>query len=225
MNFNSPVSFFVGEGTNDWRMYGKYSLQRWGEISPTYISRLPPSVSSLWVRDVLRTDWGKKLVNKTNAELERRAQETGIDAVLVTNSEVGITTALNDGRLIINFMIMECLSYQPDMFETLVYYEKHPKLSGSVSSSKAKSRVRRTRRKSPEETTSDTGSVDGSGSEGQIGKKRNLRNLRSMRRKRRKGGSETENVHIITDSESESDSSSSDSETFVSSSSLAACSR
>jgi hypothetical protein len=138
MNFDCPVSFFVGEGTNDWRLYGKYSLQRWGEISPAYISRLPPSVSSLWVRDVLRTDWGKKLVIKTNTELEKRAQEAGTDVVLVTHSEVGITMALNDGRLIINFIIMKCLLYQPDMFETLIYYEKHPKQLALVSSTKAK---------------------------------------------------------------------------------------
>jgi hypothetical protein len=213
MNFDCPVSFFVGEGTNDWRLYGKYSLQRWGEVSAAYMSRLPPSVSSLWVRDVLRTDWGKKLVNKTNTELERRAQESGTNPVLVAHSEAGVTAALNDGRLIINFIIMKCLSYPSDMFETLVYYEKNPKQSGSLSSSKAKSRPRpapRTRRKSPEEVeiTSDTGSAyeseSDNGIEGHSRKRKTTRSLRSMGGKRMKGGSENECVHIITDSQSES---------------------
>jgi hypothetical protein len=59
--------------------------------------------------------------------------------LLVEYSEHGLTEALEDGRLIINFTVMKCVRYQPDKFKRLLYYEKHPKPPKKASTSKGSS--------------------------------------------------------------------------------------
>ncbi|KAJ7489226.1 hypothetical protein FB451DRAFT_684879 [Mycena latifolia] len=114
-----PLNFFVGEGTNDWRLLGTYNYTRWGEIAPHHISLLPPLVLDSWVNGMLSSQWGKSSIEDTNATLEapRRVELTS-ESVL---------QALQDGRLGIPFTILQCVGYPADWFEDLLHYEKHPK--------------------------------------------------------------------------------------------------
>jgi len=122
-----PITFFVGENENDWRLSGDYSVKRWGEITPAHLQHLPPGVLSRWIHGALKSEWGKKWVNETNEELADQARRTGTEARPVPYTEQGLTEALDEGKLIINFTIMECVSYRPELFERLIHYEKHPK--------------------------------------------------------------------------------------------------
>lgn len=177
---NQPIPFFVGEGRNDWRFYGDYSVKRWGEISPAHLHRLPPTVLSLWIHGALKTEWGKSWVNTSNDALSKRAEETGTDAVLIVYSETGLTEALHDGRLIVNFTIMKCVSYQSDKYKRLVYFERHPKPVGKGSSTKKRARV--PRRGNEQLDTSSEESDDESS-----GKRKKGRNQISTPAKRAKG--------------------------------------
>jgi hypothetical protein len=140
-------------------------------------------------------------VNETNEELEERARETGAEARLVEYTEVGLTEALNEGRLIINFTIMKCVSYDVESFHELLKAEKHPKppKSGSKSPQKAKPSSRRNARRGSGKVETDEESVDelDSDSEDEMPertrKRKSRRNLRSTASaKKVKAESETE---------------------------------
>ncbi|KAJ6598385.1 hypothetical protein DFH09DRAFT_1356643 [Mycena vulgaris] len=123
-----PLNFFVGEGTNDWRLSGTYDYTRWGEIAPHHISLLPPPVLENWVNGLLSSQWGKSSIDDTNAKLE--------PARRVAFTPESVVQALHDGRLGIPFTILQCVGYPEDWFERLLYYEKHLKPRKSKSKSK-----------------------------------------------------------------------------------------
>ncbi|KAF8201257.1 hypothetical protein K438DRAFT_1965766 [Mycena galopus ATCC 62051] len=126
-----PVNFFVGEGTNNWRLIGTYDYLRWGEIAPHHISLLPPTVLNNWVDGTLDSQWGKSWIEDTNKKLN--------DARKVVFTRDGVLAALKDGRMVIPFTILKCVGYPQDWFEKLLYYEKHPQ----PPKGKVKSRKRR----------------------------------------------------------------------------------
>ncbi|KAJ7489292.1 hypothetical protein FB451DRAFT_1224410, partial [Mycena latifolia] len=97
-----PLNFFVGEGTNDWRLLGTYNYTRWGEIAPYHIPLLPPLVLDNWVNGML---------SNTNVTLEEPRK--------VESTSESVLQALHDGRLGIPFTILQCVG--------LLHYEKHPK--------------------------------------------------------------------------------------------------
>ncbi|KAJ7678064.1 hypothetical protein DFH06DRAFT_565339 [Mycena polygramma] len=101
-----PINFFVGEGTNDWRLLGTYDYLRWGEIAPHHISLLPPLVLDLWVNGMLSHTWGKAAIEEANVDLQ--------DARKVKYTHESVLEALNDGRLAIPFTILKCVGYPKD---------------------------------------------------------------------------------------------------------------
>ncbi|KAJ6466805.1 hypothetical protein C8R45DRAFT_1172027 [Mycena sanguinolenta] len=110
-----PVNFFVGEGTNNWRLSGTYDYLRYGHIAPHHISLLPPGVLNNWVDGMLNEAW----IKRVNAGLEAGQK--------IPFTRAGIVEALKDGRVEIPFTILKCVGYPEDWFEKLLYYEKHPK--------------------------------------------------------------------------------------------------
>ncbi|KAJ7705502.1 hypothetical protein B0H17DRAFT_669993 [Mycena rosella] len=114
-----PLNFFVGEGTNDWRLSGTYNYTRWGEIAPHHISLLPPLVLDNWVHGLLSSQWGKSSIDDANETLKQARK--------VKFTTESVVEALHDGRLGIPFTILQCVGYPKEWFERLIYYEKHPK--------------------------------------------------------------------------------------------------
>ncbi|KAJ7041062.1 hypothetical protein C8F04DRAFT_1391492 [Mycena alexandri] len=115
----NPLNFFVGEGTNNWRLLGTYNYLRCGEIAPHHISLLPGLVLNNWINGMLSSQWGKSWIEDTNAALQAARR--------IKFTHDGILKALQDGRLRIPFTILQCVGYPEDWFKQLLYYEKHPK--------------------------------------------------------------------------------------------------
>ncbi|KAJ7238052.1 hypothetical protein B0H12DRAFT_100781 [Mycena haematopus] len=117
-----PVNFFVGEGIDNWRLSGTYDYLRIGAIgaiAPHHISLLPPGILNTWVKGMLGSAWGKSWIERTNKDLKADRK--------IRHTRDSILEALKDGRLEIPFTIMKCVGYPKDWFDTLIYYEKHPK--------------------------------------------------------------------------------------------------
>ncbi|KAJ7621270.1 hypothetical protein FB45DRAFT_799086 [Roridomyces roridus] len=130
-----PMNFFVGEGTNDWRLAGTYTYQRWGEIAPHHINLLPPGVLNEWVTGTLKTKSGHEWVEDVNKTLPATRK--------IPFAYEGISQALHDGRLTIPFVILQCVAYPEDVFERLLESEKHPKPKGEVTTGGKRRRVKK----------------------------------------------------------------------------------
>ncbi|KII92910.1 hypothetical protein PLICRDRAFT_27852 [Plicaturopsis crispa FD-325 SS-3] len=121
-----PIDFFVAERENWWVYKGTYSLKLWGEIEPTHLHLLPPSVVTKWIIGTLSSQWGKSWVEGSNEELREKCERTGRHFEPIEFSAPGLRKGLNEGSLIISFTIMECVGYRDDWFERLLYKKAHP---------------------------------------------------------------------------------------------------
>jgi len=137
---DKPITFFVRESNNNWVQIGDYSVKRWGEISPKHLNLLPPTMITVWVNGALDSEWGKRWVEHTNDNLIAEAKESGNEPNLVEYTDLGMRTALIDGRLIISFTIMECVDYRQHWHDRLEHYRRNPKPSKPKRKGKGSSR-------------------------------------------------------------------------------------
>lgn len=125
---DKPIVLYAREGNNDWKQLGLYSSKRYGEITTKHLSLLPPSVVGVWVKGALNSGgWGKAWIEEANAEIEKKAEDSGEEPECIEYTEEGLTAALYDGRLVINFTVMKCVGYCRDWDDRCLYYKDHPK--------------------------------------------------------------------------------------------------
>ncbi|KAH7929880.1 hypothetical protein BV22DRAFT_102551 [Leucogyrophana mollusca] len=170
-----PIDFFVGENPNDWRYIGRYELGRRGEILPHQLELLPQNVVHNWAKGILKSNWGREWVDKTNEAIVETAELSGDPANLIEFDTEGLRTALNDGRLVIGFTIMKCVGYRSEWHEQLLHYQAHPKPSKSQNKKRkstgvskgtpAKRLKNRSGRKASDESHREDGSDDYDGPE------------------------------------------------------------
>jgi hypothetical protein len=138
---NRGLDFFVGEGQNNWRYVGTYSVQLWGEVSPSHVKRLPESVRERWVKGAIPSTWGRKWVAEANEVITEKARTLGVQPKMISHTEAGLREALEDGSLVLNFTILKCIGYRKAWYKTLCRHEKL--LTSLASTSNTKKRPRR----------------------------------------------------------------------------------
>ncbi|KAJ7054130.1 hypothetical protein C8F01DRAFT_1164012 [Mycena amicta] len=108
-----PISIFVGEGTNDWRLYGTYKYHRKGELSISTLKSLPRCLA-VWVNGIVESSaWGQEFIDEANAALNQTQEK------IEKTSPESVEAALLDGRLVIPFTVLECVGFPEGWFEEL----------------------------------------------------------------------------------------------------------
>ncbi|KAG2148470.1 hypothetical protein BD769DRAFT_1659998 [Suillus cothurnatus] len=149
VRFPRPViSDALGGGrqtmSNNWQGPTKSDKYPYLAMSRSYNPYLPLApgdhgVAFCGVTGALKTEWGKGWVARANIELV----DKGGVIRLIKCTEDGIREALNDGRLVINFIVMKCVGYRTEWFEQFLHYQAHPKPPKTQKRKKASSGVRK----------------------------------------------------------------------------------
>lgn len=119
MPVDQDIPIFVGIERNNWNLVGTYNTQRWCEVEPGHIARLPPQMLDKWARAYVHTEAGREWIKSANEELTTQAAHIGDKPELVEQTLDSIREALRDGRMSFTFTLLECVGYPYAWFDRL----------------------------------------------------------------------------------------------------------
>ncbi|KAI5829090.1 hypothetical protein K523DRAFT_305704 [Schizophyllum commune Tattone D] len=111
---------FVRVKSNQWRYCGHYATNMYGDLDSTQLARVPRSCLVAIARDYIEKKWGQEYLSDVNDDLKKEALEQGKPYRPVQSTEQSICAAFLDGRLSMNFTVLEFSRYEHSWFQRLL---------------------------------------------------------------------------------------------------------
>ncbi|KAL1692739.1 hypothetical protein GGG16DRAFT_89665 [Schizophyllum commune] len=111
---------FVRVKSNQWRYCGHYATNMYGDLDSTQLARVPRSCLVAIARDYIEKKWGQEYLSDVNDDLKEEALAQGKPYRPVQSTEQSICAAFLDGRLSMNFTVLEFSRYEHSWFQRLL---------------------------------------------------------------------------------------------------------
>ncbi|KAI5895605.1 uncharacterized protein SCHCODRAFT_02619894 [Schizophyllum commune H4-8] len=111
---------FVRVKSNQWRYCGHYATNMYGDLDSTQLARVPRSCLVAIARDYIEKKWGQEYLSEVNDDLKEEALAQGKPYRPVQSTEQSICAAFLDGRLTMNFTVLEFSRYEHSWFQRLL---------------------------------------------------------------------------------------------------------